>query len=129
MLLSAGGNEQLTNLFGFESDVAVDPNNPLIVATSQFQTVLISRDGGRTFPTTVNLNAPAPYVNTRGGDPTLSFDSQGNLFFGYLSNNGTPVNANFTLGVFGAVIDPQTGTVLQNTQIAAETNTFHHDKE
>ncbi len=128
-MLSAGGREQLTNLLGFESDVAVDPNDPMIVATSQFQTVLISRDGGLTFPTTVNVNAPAPYINTFGGDPTLSFDSQGNLFFGYLSDNGTPANANFTLGVFGAVIDPQTGNILQNTQIAAESATFDHDKE
>ncbi len=129
-LLSAGGNEQLTALFGFETDTAVDPNNPNIVATSQFNRVLVSADGGRTFPTTVTVNAPGGgYLNTSGGDPTLSFDSQGNVYFGYLSNQGTPANMNFTLAVFGALIDPIAGVVLQNQLIAAETNTFQHDKE
>lgn len=129
-LLSAGGNEQLTNLFGFESDTAVDPNNPLIVATSQFNQVLISQDGGRNFGAPITVNAPiASYLNNFGGDPTLSFDSQGNLYFGYLSNNGMPVNMNFTLAVFAAVINPQTGAILQNALIAAETNTTQNDKE
>ncbi|MEX2171963.1 MAG: Ig-like domain-containing protein [Pirellulales bacterium] len=129
-MLAAGGNEQLTNLFGFETDTAVDPNNPLIVATSQFNQVLISQDGGRNFGAPITVNAPlAGYLNNFGGDPTLSFDSQGNLYFGYLSNNGAPVNVNFTLAVFAAVINPVSGAILQNALIAAETNTVQHDKE
>lgn len=129
-MLSAGGNEQLTNLFGFETDVAVDPNNPLVVATSQFNQVLISQDGGRNFGAPITVNAPlAGYLNTRGGDPTLSFDSMGNLFFGYLSNNGAPANMSFTLAAFAAVINPLTGVILQNVLVAAETNTTQHDKE
>ncbi len=128
ILLSAGGTEQLTNLFGFESDVAVDPNNPLIVATSQFRTVAISTDGGQTFPTIVNVPPPNGYAGG-GGDPTLSFDTQGNLYFGYLAINPNPVTANRNIGVFAAVIDPATGNILQNVQIAAESATDHHDKE
>ncbi len=127
-LLAAGGNEQLTGLLGFETAVAVDPNNPSVVAVAQFRTVSISRDGGLTFPTTVNVNAPNGYAGS-GGDPTLSFDSSGNLYFGYLASNPAPANANFTLGVFAAVINPQTGVILRNSTVALETNTTQHDKE
>lgn len=127
-LLAAGGNEQLTGLFGFEPAVAVDPNNPDVVAVAQFRTVNISRDGGLTFPTSVTVTAPNGYAGG-GGDPTLSFDNDGLLYYGYLASNPAPANANFTLGVFNAVINPQTGAILQNQTIALETNTTQHDKE
>ncbi|MEZ6072753.1 MAG: Ig-like domain-containing protein [Pirellulales bacterium] len=127
-MLSAGGTEQLTNLIGYETATAVDPNNPDIVVTSQFRTVAISTDGGVTFPTTVTVTPPLGYGGS-GGDPTLAFDDNGNLFFGYLASNPAPANANFSLGVFAAVIDPLTGNVLQNSVVALESNTFQHDKE
>ncbi len=127
-LLAAGGDEQLTGLGGFESAVASDPNNPDIVAVAQFRTVNISTDGGRTFPTSVTVTPPAPY-GSGGGDPTLSFDNDGNLFFGYLARNPAPATPNVDLALFAAQIDVTTGTVVQNSTVALETATVQHDKE
>ena len=67
---------------GWEPTVAVDPNNPMIVAAAQFSTVQISLDGGDSF--TQTLNATAPMGFDAGGDPSLAFDSRGRLFFTYL---------------------------------------------
>ncbi len=127
-LLAAGGNEQLTGLGGYESAVASDPNNPDIVAVAQFRTVNISTDGGRTFPTSVTVPPPAPYGGG-GGDPTMAFDSQGNLFFGYLATNPAPATPDIDLALFAAQIDVATGTVVQNSTVALETDTVQHDKE
>jgi subtilisin-like proprotein convertase family protein len=139
-LLSAGGTEQLLGIFGFETDTAVDPNNPNIVASSQFRTVVISYDGGNTFPTTVNVVPPLGY-GAGGGDPTLSFDSQGRLYFGYLARNPAPAPNPSPdpaapvrdLAVFAARIDinpvTQTAIVAQNATVALEAPLFDHDKE
>ena len=69
---------------GNEPTVAVNPNNPNVVAVAEFRTVLISLNGGQSFPTVVNVAAPNGYSGF-GGDASLSFDAQGNLFFGYLA--------------------------------------------
>src|ERR671930_2554134 len=59
-------------LTGNEPTIAVDPSNNNIVAAARFRTVLISTDGGQTFPTTVNVAAPNGYTGS-GGDASLTF--------------------------------------------------------
>jgi hypothetical protein len=67
----------------WEPTIAVDPNAPATIAVAQFLTILVSFDGGNTFPATVT----APGTNP-GGDPSLAFDSQGRLFLTYLCSPG-----------------------------------------
>jgi PKD repeat protein len=122
-------NVNLALGLGNEPTVAVDPNNPNVVAVAEFRTVLLSTDGGQTFPTTVNVAAPNGYTGF-GGDASLSFDGQGNLYFGYLASNPMPLNPSFKTGVFAARINPQNGTIAQNTTVAVENpGVSDHDKE
>ena len=121
-VLSAGGTEQIL-LSGNEPEVAVDPNNPLVVAVAQFTTVRFSTDGGLTFNPSVTVSAPNGYSGF-GGDITVNFDSSGNLYLGYLAS--APGNR---AAVFAAVLDPQTGNILQNQLVADVTATHTHDKE
>lgn len=72
----------------WEPTIAVDPNNQMIVAASQFLTIQISFDGGDSFTQTITANVPGGF--TGGGDPSLAFDSQGRLFITYL---GSPAGA------------------------------------
>ena len=68
--------------FSWEPTVAVDPGNPLIVVVAQGRSLLISFDGGASFPQP--LTAPLPSGTVSNGDPSLGFDSQGRLFLSYL---------------------------------------------
>ncbi|MFN0241266.1 MAG: hypothetical protein ACKVWV_00055 [Planctomycetota bacterium] len=78
----------------WEPTIAVDPNDPLVVATCQFTTIQISFDGGATFPQTITANVPGATPSDpgwcAGGDPSLAFDSQGRLFITYLGTRLVP---------------------------------------
>src|SRR6516165_1611387 len=65
-----------------EPYIAVNPTNSLNVVVSDVNTLLLSTDGGATFPTVVNSTAVASFRG--GGDDSLAFDSQGHLFWCYL---------------------------------------------
>lgn len=81
--------DQRLNLSGNEPSIAEDPTNPRNLAVAQFTTVSFSTDGGATFPNTVTAPTPPGYNFGFGGDPSLAFDSQGNLFFSYLATSNT----------------------------------------
>lgn len=74
----------------WEPTIAVDPNNPMIVAVAQGTTIVYSVDGGDTFPAANTLSANVPGATASdagwcsGGDPSLGFDSQGRLYLTYL---------------------------------------------
>src|SRR5262245_961137 len=79
-------------LVGNEPTIAVNPLNPNNVIVAQFnngaQTLKISLDGGNTFPISRNGVFPSGQTFFQGDD-SLAFDSQGRLFWSYLTG-GTP---------------------------------------
>src|SRR5512132_2551580 len=105
ILLSAGAafasNDVRTGLGGNEpTTAAVNPLSPNIVAVARGLSVAISTDFGVTFPTTVAAPTNGPGYGTIAswggcGDASVTFDSQGRLFFSYLlcgNDNSTPSN-------------------------------------
>ena len=76
-------NDVVTNLPSNEPHLAINPLDSQVVAASQFQTVSLSFDGGKTFTASVFASGPAGYGNA-GGDATLAFDSKGRLFITFL---------------------------------------------
>lgn len=90
----------------WEPTIAVDPGDPLVVATAQFTTIQISFDGGTTFPQTITANVPGATPSDPGwcasGDPSVAFDSQGRLFITYLGLRLVPgFNCNNCPGTTG----------------------------
>ena len=73
---------------GSEPAIAVNPNNPEQVVGVAGPWAAYSTDGGRTF-TAVR---PAGDNGRSGGDPSLTFDDKGQLFYSFLSiqRNGLP---------------------------------------
>ena len=73
---------------GSEPAIAVNPNNPNQVVGVAGPWAAFSTDGGRTF-TPVR---PAGEGGRSGGDPSLTFDDKGGLFYSFLSidRNGLP---------------------------------------
>jgi len=73
---------------GSEPAIAVNPNNPEQVVGVAGPWAAYSTDGGRTF-TAVR---PAGENGRSGGDPSLTFDDKGQLFYSFLSiqRNGLP---------------------------------------
>src|SRR5437773_1795252 len=73
---------------GSEPAIAVNPNNPNQVVGVAGPWAAYSTDGGRTF-TPVR---PAGEGGRSGGDPSLTFDDKGGLFYSFLSidRNGLP---------------------------------------
>jgi len=72
-----------------EPSIAINPYSPnQIAATAGGGLIAYSSDSGRTF-TAVN---PAGEGGKTGGDPSLTFDDKGNLFYSYLAiqKNGAP---------------------------------------
>lgn len=119
----------------YEPTVAVNPNNPNVVAVARFRTVVISRDGGQTFPEQVVVNAPNGYAGG-GGDPSLAFNNQGDLYFSYLAKDPAGTNPGMgiagELAVFAArITNVATGTpmIVQNQAVALDGNLVEHDKE
>src|SRR5262245_65497119 len=66
---------------GSEPAIAVNPNNPEQVVGVAGPWAAYSTDGGRTF-TAVR---PAGENGRSGGDPSLTFDDKGQLFYSFLS--------------------------------------------
>src|SRR5438046_9785535 len=66
---------------GSEPAIAVNPNNPNQVVGVAGPWAAFSTDGGRTF-TPVR---PAGEGGRSGGDPSLTFDDKGGLFYAFLS--------------------------------------------
>jgi hypothetical protein len=112
-----------------EPAIAVNPTNPNNIAFSLTPfSVLISNDGGATFP----INATVGVPPTHGGDrdTSMAFDSQGRLFVCYLlsfSGGGTDM--------FVQQLNPATGAqvgapqnVTQQLGIGAAAGNGGHDK-
>jgi len=111
----------------WEPTIAVDPNDPRVVAVAQFVTIVVSFDGGVTFP--VNVSAPGV---SPGGDPSLAFDSQGRLFITYLCSPG----AGRDVCITGYSVNAGAGTITQlpggwpvNLAVAAGIGGNNADKE
>ena len=90
----------------WEPTIAVDPNDPRVVAVAQGGTAKVSLDGGGTFDVTLNVAVPAGY--NLDGDPSVAFDSQGNLFFSYLCDLN--VGAGRDVCITGYACDADAGT-------------------
>ncbi len=102
--VSVGTNVDVSNECGPQSEtyIAVSPNGKALAGGSNeiFRLPMrgySSADGGKTW-SGVDLPLPAPKGNgiDFGSDPTLAFDSRGNLFYGYIVvyfGNGNGVNA------------------------------------
>jgi hypothetical protein len=100
-----GANVNVSNECGPQSEtyVTLDPARPKMLAGGSNEIFRLpmrgyfSSDGGSTWGG-VDLPLPAPKGNgvNFGSDPTLAFDSRGNLFYGYIVvyfGNGNGVNA------------------------------------
>ena len=89
LLLNADGI--LQNSGGFEPTVAVNPLNPRNVVVSQFNAVWLSNNGGASFSDAIGGDLPPAQAAitmpnyVAGGDPVLTFDSMGRLYFAHLT--------------------------------------------
>ena len=93
-----------------EPTIAVNPINPNNIVAANFdqgrQRLKISTDGGATFPIAVSAVLVTGQTFTQGDD-SLAFDSQGRLFWSFLSG-GTPSGPNVVV----EQVDPINGTVI-----------------
>ncbi len=107
-------------LTGNEPTIAVNPLNANNVIVAQFnngaQTMKISLDGGTTFPITRNGVLPTGQTFFQGDD-SLAFDSQGRLFWSYLTG-GTPSGPNVVV----VQVSPTTGVVVSGPSLVATNN-------
>ncbi len=90
-----------------EPTIAVDPHNPLHVATATYLRLRVATDGGTNFQAGVAAGVPPNYNNQVGGDSSLAYDSRGRLFWTYLLQF-----TNGSVDVFVAQCDPTTGAIL-----------------
>ncbi|HET7696707.1 MAG TPA: Ig-like domain-containing protein [Vicinamibacterales bacterium] len=108
-----GGNEP--------TSAAVNPLSPNIIAVARGLSVAISTDFGVTFPTTVTATTNVPVYGTIAswsgcGDASVTFDSQGRLFFSYLlcgNDNAVPANR-VDISAFVQQINATTGATVGN---------------
>jgi hypothetical protein len=115
-------NDVRTGLLGNEpTTAAVNPLSPNVIAVARGLTVAISSDFGVTFPTTVTATTNVPVYGTIAswsgcGDASVTFDSQGRLFFSYLlcgNDNSVPANR-VDISAFVQQINATTGTTVGN---------------
>ena len=115
-------NDVQTGLLGNEpTSAAVNPLSPNVIAVARGLTVAISSDFGVTFPTTFSATTNAPVYGTIAtwsgcGDASVTFDSQGRLFFSYLlcgNDNSVPANR-VDISAFVQQINPATGAAVGN---------------
>jgi hypothetical protein len=98
-----------------ETAIAIDRSDPIQLAISNQGALLTTQDFG------ANFNGPLGYggiINGTGlpgvgGDPDLTFDSQGRLFWTNLAQNGTPPRS-----VAIAEINPANATQQAGTNVA-----------
>ena len=92
--LSVGTNVDISNECGPQSEtfITIDPSNPTVLAAGSNEIFrdpmrgYYTSDGGLTWGA-VDLPLPDPIGangNRFGSDPTLAFDTSGNLFYGYI---------------------------------------------
>ena len=113
------GTDVDTNLGGFEPHVAVNPLNSANVAVAQGSGLKLSSDGGATFPILVNALLPPSLQNQNPpyffcGDPSLTFDSQGRLFWSYLTCSFDAQGNILDLSVAVLQVNPTTGATIGN---------------
>ncbi len=104
--LTVGANVDASNECGPQSEtfITLNPANPKTLAAGSNEIFRLpmrgffSSDGGKSWGAN-DLPLPPPLQGTNdtlfGSDPTLAFDTQGNLFYGYIVvffGNGTGVN-------------------------------------
>ena len=111
----ATGANLATGLVGNEPTIAVNPLNPNNIVVAQFnmgvQTLTISLDGGASFPIQRNAVLPAGQTGF-SGDDALAFDSQGRLFWTYLTSGGTG-------GIASLQVNPLTGAVVGGPSVVS----------
>jgi hypothetical protein len=120
-----GATDSTFNLAN-EPAIAVNPINPNNIVFAIGPTLLISNDGGATFPVVGNASIATGYFADR--DSALAFDSRGRLFIGYLLLTGGPGR-----DVFVQQIDPSTGATVGATtnvtgQLGISSSSNGHDK-
>jgi len=101
-----------TNLLRNEPHIAVNPLNSQNVAVASVSSQMrFSLDGGATFPIVTNALIPATLFGQGyvfGGDPSLTFDSQGRFFWSYLVANQNDVS------IVVLQVNPTTGATIGN---------------
>src|SRR4030095_4343234 len=114
-----------------EPAIAVNPTNPNNIAFSLTPfSVLISNDGGATFPVNATLFIPGTHGGDR--DTSMAFDSQGRLFVCYLLGLNDPPGG---IDIFVQPLNPTTGArvgngvnVTQQIGLGAAEGNGGHDK-
>lgn len=111
-----------TGLNGNEpTTAAVNPLSPSNIAVARGLSVRLSTDFGVTFPTIFAASTNPPVYGTIAtwsacGDASVTFDSQGRLFFSYLlcgNDNAVPSNR-VDISGFVQQINPTTGVAIGN---------------
>ena len=102
--IASGANVDVSNECGPQSEtfITINPNSPSVLAAGSNEIFRLpmrgyfSSDGGKNWGG-VDLPLPPPKSKTGidfGSDPTLAFDTQGNVFYGYIvvhfSASGSP---------------------------------------
>jgi len=117
-----------TNLLNNEPHVAVNPLNSQNVAVASVTSQMrFSLDGGATFPIVTNSLTPIGLQGQGyvfGGDPSLTFDSQGRFFWSYLLVDFSP----FDITVVVLQVNPTTGATIGNA-IDVTPGAFTDDKQ
>ena len=117
---ASAGNDVLTGLGGNEpTTAAVNPLSPNVIAVARGLNVAISTDFGVTFPTVFGATTAVATYGTIAswsgcGDASVTFDSQGRLFFTYLlcgNDNATPSNR-VDISAFIQQINATTGAAI-----------------
>jgi hypothetical protein len=112
----------------WEPTIAVDPNNPQIIAVAQFLTLQVSFNGG---DDSFNFTVTAPGTSP-GGDPSLAFDSQGRLFITYLCSPGAGRDvciSGYACSAVNGTCTALAGTQAVNVSVAAGIGGNNADKE
>jgi hypothetical protein len=94
-----------------EPTIAVNPTNPLNIASASLWELRVSTDGGISFRPGVASLVPPTYLPN--GDPSLAFDSSGRLFWTYIGSLSDGLSGDPGMwDLFIAQCDPSTGAIL-----------------
>lgn len=137
--VAVAGTDVQTGLGGNEpTTAAVDPRSPNVVAVARGLTVAISNDFGRTFPITATMPQAAPNPPLYGtiatwnfcGDPSVAFDSQGQLFMTYLLCGNNAGGTRVDISSFVQQVNPATGALIGNpVEVTGAGQLNNDDKE